>query len=471
MKKSFAIITALMVIFTSFAAFSEGASIGSGLLSPQPGGSSAVIGGVGGMLTPPEVPSSSGDDTGLVTSAPYEDDASSGTGALGGGLIPPAGGFAEQPRSADNGRGTRPSPEWLGKVDSPIIADICAIANDPGVAQLMGIPDSAYALLDPPARYDSQPSVVIYAPDTTPFLVSTAMAANGMPDQGNSNVTLYSGAVTGWLYSEMNYSEIAMSASIVLNDYFPTDTEYVMTFAIYTSETDPDANPLLVVHTNNDGMSAVSAQFITASALDAITDPENDFQRIMNTMGLNMYFRGDTFPEFTASTDFGPDVEIILASDEWLTDTAFELAGRIVEMGTVQYAANFTAEESVIALCAEFGRFDIENASVKAIRRYEADAIFNIASGLAEYGHTELFSRYYGPRFASLMAVNSASYHGDVCLAASTVCTTSEKYFASGDFTSCSVILTCGGAYDIAVSFGNNGKGVIVAEARFIPAE
>ena len=428
MKKILSLITVIFIILTVFGAHAKNTTIGGGLTTPSQGTSSTVTGGIGGSLTPP-----------------------------GGSLAP------VQP-SADNGKNNRPSPEWLSALDSPMIADLVAMSTDPCMMELWGISERFYTQLDPAAEYDPLPAIIMYGPDRAPLIMQAIM--------GNDTTEFYSSILTAIMSSAMSSEEFAMTAAINLIDYQPTDTKYVYTAAFYTSSSEPESNPILAVHTWEDGISTVTARFVTADALRFITEEENENVWALNRLGMDVFWADSIFPEFNASIEAPAGTEMAVADDGWLTETAFILAEQIVNIASdPDYISMYTDSAVVIDTCREFSEFDIASAEVVSIQPFESENMLNHLAVSNDSECPELLAKYFGPKVGSLIRINKISNSGSKIVAAATVCKANDNYYAEGDFTSCNVTLSCGGKYNIVVSFGNYGNGIIIADAMFVPAE
>ena len=186
------------------------------------------------------------------------------------------------------------------------------------------------------------------------------------------------------------------------------------------------------------------------------------------SVGLDILRGGDISPEFAGSADIPTDIPV--ADEEWLAQTAFEVARKMVDQcADPAYASLFTSDEELIDVCTDIGSIDLSSAQVGSITYYSAD---DLSGGFAfSSANQALIEKYYAPKTGALFTQMKLNTYGVRMVAAGSICAVSDVRVASGDFASCVVVVDTGCAYDVAVCFGVVDDNIIAVTAQPCPAD
>jgi len=401
-----------------------------------------------------------GQNTDASSSAPIDS-------GIGGGLTPQS---SASPDAAP--ANMRPSPEWLASIDAEQIADICALLNDPTYISLAGIPERLVDQFDPADTYGTEPSLLIYAPRKVPAWLKLAMSTSDAISAFADSPAGICNMITSTIYSTMNSEDLARSASLILDSYYPVDAAFVPTVAFYTSADGTESDVIIITHIYDDGIMHISSRFISASAYNFITDENSHVHTMCDTMNADILSGEGEFPEFIANIALPAGIEVPKADDTWLSETAITLAREMIDkISSEGYAELFTSNQVVIDICADISRFDIENAKVISTARFDENLLSASFSIDPDSETANLLRRYITPKLASAMTNSEAAAHSTTYLAAQSICTANDTFIAEADFICCNVILSCSGSHNIVVSFSRYNDSIVNAVVHPIPAE
>lgn len=401
-----------------------------------------------------------GQNTDASSSAPLNS-------GIGGGLTP------QSPASPDAAPANmRPSPEWLASIDTEQIADICALLNDPTYISLAGISERLVDQFNPADTYGAEPSLLIYAPRKVPTWLKLAMSTSDAMSAYADSPASICNLITSTIYSTMNSEDLARSASLILDSYYPVDAAFVPTVAFYTSADGSESDVLMISHIYDDGIMHISSRFISASAYNFITDKNSHIHMLCDTMNADILPVEGEFPEFFANIALPDGVEVPKTDDAWLCETAISLAREMIETRcSPEYAIMFTSNQAVMDICIDVGAFDIENAKVESVVRFDENLLASTYSIDTSSENYDLLQRYVTPKLASASTNLAASAHSAAYLAAQSICTGADTFFAEADFICCNATLTYGGPHKIVVSFSRYDDSIVNAVVHPIPAE
>lgn len=401
---------------------------------------------------------------GQNTEAPSSESINS---CIGGGLTQSA--PASPGTSSSN---MRPSPEWLAAIDAEQIADICTLLNDPAYINITGISERLVGQFNPAAAYCPEPSLIIYSPRKVPALLKLAMGTGDAMSAYTDSPATICNLITSSIYSTMNSEEMARSSSLVLDSYYPVDAAFVPTIVFYTSADCSESDAIMISHIYDDGIMHMNTRFISADAYGIVTDKNSHIHNLCDMMNADILSGDGEFPEFSANLALPDGVEVPIADDAWLSETAVSLAREMLETKcSPDYAMLFTSNEEVINICTEIGAFDIENFTVDYVTKFDENILASAYSLDSNSKNYELLQRYVSPKLASASANMSTSAYGNTYLAAQSICTAADTFFAETDFVCCNVCLSDGASYKIVVSFSRFGDSIVNAVAHPVPEE
>ena len=388
--------------------------------------------------------------------------------SVGGSLTPPV------QTSADTAASNmRPSPEWLAAIDAEHISDICTLLNDPTYLNIIGISENLIKLFDPAEEYAAEPSFIIYAPARVPAWLKLAVSTSDYFSAYIDSPASICNLSVSTIYATMNSEDLARSSALILESYYPVDTSFAPTITFYISADGCATDVIMISHIYTDGIMHVSARFISDAAYNMVIYDESHIGTLCRTLNADMLTTESEFAEFDASIAIPDGIEVPYADDAWLSETAIDLAREMTENKcAAEYAELFTSNQPVIDICTEIGSFDFENAEVVSIQRYDnmlmaAEFGFNMDDSESP----ELIKRYIWPKLASAYTNSAAAAHGTEYLAAQSICTLFDTFFAESDFVCCNVTLSCGDSHNIVVSFSKYDNRIVNAVVHPVPAE
>lgn len=357
----------------------------------------------------------------------------------------------------------RPSRDWLGSVSSGLISDLSAMSADADFLAALALPDEIAALISPTAAYEAEPSLVIYMPsDPIPAIISLFNVEAGMlPDIDTDEAeSLFSQALTLYLYGLLGTEHIVLASSLTLRQYFHNE-HITPAIAFYAPTAGETGDTVMISYSSHNDIVSMSACYIPMSVYLELADEESELSLRLAAANIEVS-RGESEPvEISANI---PD-----ADEAWLEQSAFEVAQNMVDnAGDIKYVNLFTMGADVIDLCLDIGSINLDAATVSSITYYDAVSM-EIISGISN--PSPLVKKYYAPNLGSIITQTKLNAYGSTYVAACSICTARDIRTAPGSFTSCVVTIDTGCDYDVAVSFSMFDENIVTISATPIPAD
>lgn len=362
----------------------------------------------------------------------------------------------------------RPSRAWLGSVSAGLVDDLNVLSSDSDFIAALGLPDELAALISPVEAYETEPSLILYAPaDTAAALSSLAGSAKLPAFAGENSDQLCLRMLNGMLYQYCSSEQLAMSSSIMLTQYcFQAPITPAVAFFIPADGAQGD--PVMIQYSGRSGLVSISACYMPLFVYYELQNPASDLSAALAAADVDILRGGDISPEFPESAAISANIPV--ADETWLAQTAFEVARSMLDQcADPAYVRLFTADEVLIDICAAIGSVGLGSAQVGSITYYAAsDLAYEFAYPSA---NQPLIEKYYAPKLGAFSTQMKLNSYGVYMVAAGSICAAGDVRAASGDFTSCVVILNTGCEYDVAVSFGMVAENIVAISAQPIPAE